>query len=125
MPISSFSAGVDLQAERPMAIVMCGIVEAPRRHVELPELLLEAHAREEIPDPLLRRLAGIAIGLGLRTGYRRAQRDQRSDAEHGCEIDASFHVVDIVGFHVGRQCEGVRIVDPRGGCVAVRATVCY
>ncbi len=69
----------DLKAERSSRVVVGRIVQAPRRHVELPELLLQRHAAEEILYALRNRAVRVPVWqelLGMELGrWHRCRRE--------------------------------------------------
>src|SRR5690606_21615944 len=68
----------DLKPERTVGVIMRRVVQTAGAHVELPELLLERHAREQVAHARVDRQAGIAVGrrvgrLRVRGGWRGEQ----------------------------------------------------
>ena len=67
----------DLKPEDAFRVVVCGVVEIARNHEQLPELLFERHAREQIADPLVDgRLRILVRGRRRRRERHRTQQQQ-------------------------------------------------
>ena len=76
----------NLQAEDAVRIVVRGVVEVPRQHEDLPELLLERHSCEQVGHALGNRQLRVAIGRWL----PRSEGQRRSQGGHP-QHDASCH----------------------------------
>ncbi len=77
----------DLQAEDATRVVEGRVVQVARDHVQLPELLLERHAREQVADAFARRQPRVTVRRhpGVPPGSAR-QRHDEEQREQGREV---------------------------------------